>query len=467
MNQAPWHLALALAWALAALPGKAASEPALPAGMAPATSAEPGLPPGLDVGGDKPDTTLENTRADNDLSVSGFWEARLGTRLQDDPFHDDASLRESRLQVDVARHGNSADLKLVADFVWDDLAEDHDIDLDTGQGWLDLRELNLLWRAGDVADLKAGRQVLTWGTGDLIFVNDLFPKDYQSFFLGRDISYLKAPSDALRVTLGYPRINLDLVYTPQFDADRYLDGSRLSFFDPVTGAINGGTPTTPVVRPNDVFEDDEWAGRLYGTLGTLEWALYGYDGFWKSPTGVDPDTRQRTFPRLRVWGLSGQGPVGSGIANLELGWYDSLEDPGGSDPFVPNSELRLLAGYRRELIADLDLGLQYYLVHLQDFDRHRDALPDRRLAGDEYRHTLTLRLDWRVLKQDLRLSLFTFYSPSDEDAYLRLNGRYTIDDSWSLDGGLNYFTGDQDNTFFGQLEDNSNVFAAARYSFSQ
>ncbi|MFW6031595.1 MAG: hypothetical protein ACOC9T_03300, partial [Myxococcota bacterium] len=32
------------------------------------------------------------------------------------------------------------------------------------------------------------------GTGDLVFLNDLFPKDWRSFLLGRDLDYLKAPS---------------------------------------------------------------------------------------------------------------------------------------------------------------------------------------------------------------------------------------------------------------------------------
>ena len=54
--------------------------------------------------------------------------------------------------------------------------------------------------AGCNLDVKLGRQVLTWGTGDLLFLNDLFPKDWVSFFAGRDDEYLKAPSNTLRAT---------------------------------------------------------------------------------------------------------------------------------------------------------------------------------------------------------------------------------------------------------------------------
>jgi hypothetical protein len=77
-------------------------------------------------------------------------------------------------------------------------------------------------------DVKLGRQILTWGTGDLIFINDLFPKDWISFFIGRDTDYLKAPSDAIKVSLFGEQANLDIVYTPQFDSDRFIEGRCLA-----------------------------------------------------------------------------------------------------------------------------------------------------------------------------------------------------------------------------------------------
>ena len=56
----------------------------------------------------------------------------------------------------------------------------------------------------------------TWGTGDLVFLNDLFPKDFVSFFAGRDDEYLKAPGDALRITHYSKAVNIDFVWTPVF-----------------------------------------------------------------------------------------------------------------------------------------------------------------------------------------------------------------------------------------------------------
>ena len=69
------------------------------------------------------------------------------------------------------------------------------------------------------------------------------------------------------------------------------------------------------------------------------------------------------------------------------------------------------------------------------------------------------------VRQNLRLWLFTFYSPSDADAYLRPNIHYKITDDWAAEIGANVFVGEASHTFFGQFENNSNVYTGVRYSF--
>mgnify|MGYP006303811029 FL=1 len=62
------------------------------------------------------------------------------------------------------------------------------------------------------------------------------------------------------------------------------------------------------------------------------------------------------------------------------------------------------------------------------------------------------------------VSLFTFYSLESRDAYFRPRATYDYTDHWQLEVGGNVFLGDKE-TFFGRLEENSNVYAALRYSF--
>lgn len=445
-----------------------AEEPALPPGLEPAD--EPALPPGL-APADEPIPPRGPAAAPPPpppapvIRLAGFVEGRGGRRLDNDADTGDASLAELRLRLEADRHASGVALRLAADLIHDAIADSHAVDLETGEGALDLREAHARFSPASFLDVKAGRQILTWGTGDLLFINDLFPKDWNAFLLGRDEQYLKAPSDALKLSGFSDWANLDLVYTPRFDADRFVDGRRVSFFHPALGRIVGRDAVLRADRPNRWFADDEWAARLYRGFGAYEAALYAYDGFWKSPAGLDAASGRFTFPRLTVVGASLRGPAAGGIAGGEIGYYRSRRDPDGDDPNIPNSELRALLGYERELARDLTLGLQYYLEHMRGHAAYRRALPAGAVARDRDRHVVTARLRWLTRNQNLVWSLFAFASPSDSDAYLRPGLSYKATDDVTVELGANIFAGKRRDTFFGQFRENGNAFLALRYGF--
>jgi hypothetical protein len=399
------------------------------------------------------------------VEAHGFLDIRGGMRTQDDPNERDTCLGEVRLQTDVSRMGDRAALQVRADFLYDDVAEETDLDLEDGTGVIDLREANVLFSPCTSMDMKVGRQILTWGTGDLLFINDLFPKDWQSFFIGREEEYLKAPSDTAFVSLFPAFASIDLAYTPRFDADRYISGERLSYWDPMSGERSGRDNIIDADKPDDWFRDDEIAVRVYRHLAGYELALYGYNGFWKSPKGMDPETERATFHSLWAYGASLQGPLAAGLLNFEIGHYVSDEDRSGKDAMVPNGEMRLLVGYERELARNLTAKFQYYLEYMEDYENYKASLPEGQRARDEARHVLTLRLAKLAFNQNMTLSLFAYFSPSDEDAYLRPMIKYKVTDSWLVMTGGNIFAGEADHTFFGQFEKNTNVYGALRYSF--
>lgn len=402
-----------------------------------------------------------------DTELHGFVDGRAGARTQNDPHEDDRSLTEIRLQLDSLTYIDRTTVQARADLVYDDLADDLEkIDLETGDGFMDLRELNVLFTPIDIADMKVGRQILTWGTGDLLFINDLFPKDWNSFLLGRDEEYLKAPSDAVFASFFPAFGSIDFAYMPRMDADRYVDGRRLSYWNPMAQSVVGQNAIIDADRQDEWFQDHEIAVRYYRPVLSYEGALYAYHGFWKSPGGFNPSTGNAYFPHLNAYGGSVRGSLGSGLINAETGYYDSREDRSGDDPFVPNSEIRFLTGYEREVAKNLTAGMQYYIEWMMDYDDYKATLPTPAdTARDEVRHVLTLRLTKRLMNQNLILGLFTFYSPSDNDAYLRPNVTYKLTDHWMVMANGNVFIGEEDHTFFGQFEKNSNVNLGVRYSF--
>ncbi|MHB8763314.1 MAG: hypothetical protein ACYDA8_03055 [Deferrisomatales bacterium] len=383
-----------------------------------------------------------------ELPFHGFLEATVGARVVDDGrAEDDLLLEEARFQLDFLRDGEAGSLAFRADLLHDGV---------DGESRIEVREANVLLLPFESVDLKVGRQVLTWGTGDLVFLNDLFPKDWQSFFIGRDDEYLKKPSDAARATWFGDAANLDLAWMPAFEPDGFISGERISFWGgagprgPRDGAI--GTD-----EPAKTLGNGTLAGRLYRNLGGWEGALYGFRGHWGQPKGFDPASGDFTFPRLEAWGASGRGALGGGVANAEVAWYRSLDDRGGDDPLVPNSQLRALAGFGREVLPEQNLGLQAYLERTLD-------MPDAGFT-DQNRWWLTARYTGMFLQQNLTLSLFAFYSPTEDDAYLRPKASYKLSDEILLTLGANLFLGAHPDTFFGQFEDNTNAYARVRYSF--
>jgi hypothetical protein len=102
---------------------------------------------------------------------------------------------------------------------------------------------------------------------------------------------------------------------------------------------------------------------------------------------------------------------------------------------------------------------------MQDFSAYERSLPATQPQRDQDRHVLTLRLTQLAMNQNLALSLFTYWSPSDADAYLRPLVEYKPTDELKLFVGANIFSGRDEHTFFGQFEDNTNVYAGVRYSY--
>ena len=83
----------------------------------------------------------------------------------------------------------------------------------------------------------------------------------------------------------------------------------------------------------------------------------------------------------------------------------------------------------------------------------------------QVRHWLTARLTWLALRQTLTINGFLFYSPTDNDGYLKAELRYTPTDIWQFRVGINGFRGRDDDTFWGQFENGSNGYMALRYFY--
>src|SRR3989338_3325408 len=141
------------------------------------TAVSLGLVPGLAFAATRPE-------------IHGFVEAAYGPKLLGDERtqKDEFNLLEQRLQLKAAWRPEGprwwASWNPEFFYKGDLLVDEYDEAVR-----YDIREAYGLASPVPWLDVKLGRQILTWGTGDLVFINDVFPKDFVSFFIGRDDEY--------------------------------------------------------------------------------------------------------------------------------------------------------------------------------------------------------------------------------------------------------------------------------------
>ena len=249
---------------------------------------------------------------------------------------DDFIFADERFRLDINTWSNSVEAsgRIKVDFFQDTLS---------GKSGLELREAYIDYTTGDF-DFRVGRQIATWGVGDLLFINDTSPKDWMSFFSGRPLEYLKLGVDGFRARYSSKTLNTDLMIIPFFEPDILPNPERFFQFNPFKAI-----PSTIEKRPESTYENTELALRLYRKIGDFDLSGYAYKGFWRTP-GMRPDAfasptvATAFYPELFVYGFSAQKSALGGVLSFENGYYHSRDDNDGDDPTITNSQIRFLFG---------------------------------------------------------------------------------------------------------------------------
>ena len=394
--------------------------------------------------------------AASDISLHGFLQGNYSADVATpNPDGGDFKLAEERLQLKLDASKDPFHLFIKTDGFFDHIDEKGDVEV--REGYVDY--------TGSKGDVRVGRQVITWGVGDLVFINDVFPKDFDAFFSGKPLEYLKKGIDGAKIGI-YPGFaSFELVAIPFFTPNVFPSAGRFWLFDPMPGVTD-----REEVKPAVTLGNTELAVRAYRDIAGFDASVYFYRGFFRQPSmmpdnPVVPTKLTLFFPKLSVYGASLQGRALDGVLSLETGYYDSREDRSGSNPIIPNSQTRFLIGYQRQIWEDFTVGVQYYGEYMHNYSNYTKDLPQGFPQESRLYQLTTVRLTQFLMHQTLRLSFFAFYSPSAGDYMFNPEIKYNFSDHiWSAIGA-NIFGGGNQGSQFGQFDKNDNLYVQVRYEF--
>lgn len=319
---------------------------------------------------------------------------------------------------------------------------------------LAVREGFVDWALSSTTSVKLGRQVLTWGVSDYLYVNDVFPKNYDAFFTGGGFDRMKEPVDAARFQWHAGGADVEAV-AARPKADRAPSADRFV-------AMAMSSAATPVDDENDRADI---ALKLSGH--TAGWDLAGYAASFRSREPrqfMDGSGLRVDRPRLRHLGASATGNAAGGLV-----WLDAaVRDAGTERPMTVNrhflgSATKLIAGYSREIGTDLTASAQLQLEATTSRGRYLDSLAPGVRPLKPVSSTLHLRLQGSWMNQTLTGGAQVFWG-NEGDTHFNPFASWSPADGWTVEGGANLFNGRPD-TRYGAFKDDSNVYVLGRYSF--
>lgn len=351
------------------------------------------------------------------------------------------------------------------------------------QHQLDLREAYVNAYLGPV-DVRLGHQIIVWGRADAINpTNNLTPRDMRVRSPVEDDARLG--NLALRAHLNLEPFRWELVWVPFFAP------SHFPRFE-LPGGISLGQPDYPDAN----IKHGTLATRAHFLWPAFELSvsyLIGSSTFpgikllqvAPSPAGGLPLTSVAfTTYRHHVAGGDFSTTIGSfGVrGEVALRWPIDHQDAA----YKPMPDLQYVVGLDHEFFHQVNVILQYSgraVVDwvedptargtpitsdpLREIARQLLAARNRIIAGQQERvqHSLTLRVEWKLLQETLSLEALGLVNISTEEALIRPRVTYDIADALSVCAGAEIYLGPND-TLFGLVEQiQSAGFAELRASF--
>ena len=413
------------------------------------------------------DTSPEAGPADEPQQESGAPEpAPAKPKLEVHGFlQENASLRatspveplkvESRLQIELSRKTPQLEFLAKTDFVYDPAA------VQGSEAHADLREGYLTWYGRNL-DLRVGKQIITWGVGDLIFLTDLFPKDWVAFITGAPIEYLKKGSTGVKANYYLRDWSLETIFIPAFQRGTLPSGGELVHFVPFPEAA-----VKRLVLPPKTLRNSEFALRASRMIGGYSTSLYLFRGIDPMPSfhfDLATSTVTVQHHRLNMLGASTQGDFRGYLLSGEFAYYDT-EDSTGTDPEIANPSLKLLLAGERVIRDKRTASVQLFLDYMVHHRRYQSTLPAGFPSQRQLRKTVTVRLRDSLHRDTFRPTVYLLYNLDDRDFFVKAEYEQDLMPGTWYALGVNLFGGKFRHTMYGQFRGDENVYFTLRRAF--
>jgi len=349
-----------------------------------------------------------------DLSVKGFVDTYHAVRTEA-PGDWMSSRTRARGEFRLEKEGGGAFVS--ANLVYNALLKD--------LSGFQLREAYAYWGNSNW-DIRAGKQIITWGVADGLRVTDLIsPMDYTEF-LAQDYDDIRVPVGAIRVRYLRNSWSLEAVMVPVPE-----------FFKIPTDPSNpwslGVLP--PEVRPDPVIKNMEYGARFSSFLGGVDFSLMALRTWSKMPELVEDHLG---YHRMTVIGGDVSVPFGNFVFRGEIADY--ITDQG-------DHQGNALAGLDWYPGADWNVSAQF----------------NQSFGAGEHTSLATLRVSKALLNNALTLSTFAYADVRDIGVFNRFSADWSATDQVHVILGYDYFYAEEG--MFATYAHNSEVWLKLKYCF--
>jgi hypothetical protein len=382
------------------------------------------------------------------VDVKGFVDTYHALRSESD--YDWMSSR-SRVRGEVTLSKGGAGAFVSANLVYNSILKE--------RSGLQIREAYTWW-GNEHWDIRAGRQIITWGVADGLRVTDIIsPMDYTEF-LAQDYDDIRIPVGGLRLLYMRDRWNLDVVAVPVASFFELPVETNNPWSVVPTGLpmpVEASMGTTPAQK----LENMEYGARFSTFLNGIDFSLCALQTWNKMPvftSEVQAGTILMTgqYRRMTMVGADVSLPVGQFVIRGEgAQYFDEAQTPATGTNIPRSGTANALLGIDWYAGNDWNLSAQYSYKYIEDYNSS--------MSGNQHTHMGTFRISKSLLNNTLSLQSFAYMDLTDGGIYNRFSADYALNDQMHLMLGYDLFHAD--NGMFQMYAHNSEYWLKLKYNF--